>query len=475
MAWDLVLRGISVTVVEMSEIGDGTSGRFHGLLHSGGRYVVTDPTAAEECYQENGVLRQIVPSAIEPTGGYFARLEGDDPAFERAWMEGCGSAGIPVRAVSCSKLISEVPISKQLAAAYFVPDAVLEGFSLLHLLARAITSRGGVILERTRLTGVETSEGRVRGVRVAGSTGSYEISCDAVVNSGGPWAGEVSKHFGAPISMRLAHGVMVIFANRKVDVVINRLRRPGDGDIFVPHQSVVILGTSDVEQEDPDPPLVSRAEVRRIVALGQELIPESENWRALRAFAGVRPLYQRNGAPLASHEVSRDFTVIDHADDSLSGAFSVVGGKWTTFRLMGERTADAICAYLGVDFPSSTDHTKIETPSKARGPLTKGDPVLCECESVYRSDLVGVDGSLDEWRLRTWISMGPCQGTMCAHRARSLHQEIYGEDGKEQSYLQLREERERGMVSVFWGDGARQLALQRSLRFQSLGDPWDGK
>ena len=37
VAWDLVLRGIEVMVVEQGDIAHGTSGRFHGLLHSGAR------------------------------------------------------------------------------------------------------------------------------------------------------------------------------------------------------------------------------------------------------------------------------------------------------------------------------------------------------------------------------------------------------------------------------------------------------
>ena len=57
VAWDAALRGYDVTLVERGDLAEGTSGRFHGLLHSGGRYVVKDPLAAEECVVENAALR----------------------------------------------------------------------------------------------------------------------------------------------------------------------------------------------------------------------------------------------------------------------------------------------------------------------------------------------------------------------------------------------------------------------------------
>ena len=47
VAWDAALRGFDVVLVDRADLAEGTSGRFHGLLHSGGRYAVKDPHAAE--------------------------------------------------------------------------------------------------------------------------------------------------------------------------------------------------------------------------------------------------------------------------------------------------------------------------------------------------------------------------------------------------------------------------------------------
>ena len=75
---DLARRGLRSLLVERGDFGTGTTGRYHGLLHSGGRYAVKDSQAARECIEENRVLRRIAPASIEDTGGYFVATP-DDP------------------------------------------------------------------------------------------------------------------------------------------------------------------------------------------------------------------------------------------------------------------------------------------------------------------------------------------------------------------------------------------------------------
>ena len=59
---DLVMRGFRAVLVERGDLGQGTTGRYHGLLHSGGRYVVSDPISARECAEENEVLPTCTPT-----------------------------------------------------------------------------------------------------------------------------------------------------------------------------------------------------------------------------------------------------------------------------------------------------------------------------------------------------------------------------------------------------------------------------
>jgi glycerol-3-phosphate dehydrogenase len=61
LAHDLALRGLRVTLIERGEVTSGTSGRHHGLLHSGARYAVGDREAGLECIRENTILKRIAP------------------------------------------------------------------------------------------------------------------------------------------------------------------------------------------------------------------------------------------------------------------------------------------------------------------------------------------------------------------------------------------------------------------------------
>src|SRR5918994_1449332 len=95
VAWDAALRGYDVVLVERGDLAEGTSGRFHGLLHSGGRYVVKDALAAEECVAENAILREVIPDCIEDTGGLFVTTPDDDPAYGDEFMAGCRAVALP--------------------------------------------------------------------------------------------------------------------------------------------------------------------------------------------------------------------------------------------------------------------------------------------------------------------------------------------------------------------------------------------
>lgn len=470
VAWDLVLRGVPVTVVDAGDLGHGTSGRFHGLLHSGGRYVVRDAAAARECWQENQILRRIAPSTVEDTGGFFIEGADDEGDFAAEWVAGCRAVGLPVSEEAPAHLRRLVPeVRSDLRRVFRVPDAVLEGFRLLHLLSRNIVKRGGVVLTHTRVEHADLIGGRVVGVDVDGPGGRRRIACDVLVNAAGPWAGQVSQLYGDPIPLKLGGGLMLIFANRHTPVVVNRLAPPGDGDILVPHQSVAIFGTTDVRQDDPEPPPVTREDVLRLMALGRAMFPAMDSWRVLRAFTGVRPLYQpeHGRGEAASRWVTRDFTVIDSIRDA--GVVAVVGGKFSTFRAMAERTADVVARQLGVREPSRTS-TQVLEPEASR-PGHSRAPVVCECEEVATAALVPMTSEpLPEWRTPTWLAMGPCQGTFCIHRAAGLRRQGTSAEHVAAEVGALRAERDGGFTSVLWGANAQEWALNRAVRAETLGE-----
>src|SRR5215472_10220212 len=81
LAHDLTLRGVKVTLVERGEVTSGTTGRHHGLLHSGARYAVGDREAGVECIRENMVLKRIAPGTFERNDGLFVAVCDEDLEF----------------------------------------------------------------------------------------------------------------------------------------------------------------------------------------------------------------------------------------------------------------------------------------------------------------------------------------------------------------------------------------------------------
>src|SRR2546430_2788038 len=93
---DLSLRGIDAVLLEKGDLASGTTGRSHGLLHSGGRYCVNDLAAAIECVEEGRILRRIASTTIEDTGGDFVSGSGGDEKWGARFREGGAQTGVPL-------------------------------------------------------------------------------------------------------------------------------------------------------------------------------------------------------------------------------------------------------------------------------------------------------------------------------------------------------------------------------------------
>ena len=129
VAWDCALRGFDTVLVERRDLAEGTSGRFHGLLHSGARYAVKDVAAAEECIGENMVLREIAADSIEDTGGLFVTTPEDDPAYGDALVAGCGRVGIPIEEIPVAEALRREPrLNPGIQRAFAVPDAGIDAW-----------------------------------------------------------------------------------------------------------------------------------------------------------------------------------------------------------------------------------------------------------------------------------------------------------------------------------------------------------
>lgn len=492
VAWDACLRGLKVVVVEQGDLGQGTSGRYHGLLHSGGRYVLSDPPSAIDCARENVVLRRVAPQTIEDTGGLFLASPTDPSDFADRWFDACRQTGVLAEPLDPADVLRREPaLDRSLARAYAVQDASMDSFDLLHALGHAIRQAGGQLWLRHRLDRLVIHNGRVQAAIITSAADRQEriLGVEMVVNAAGPWSRQVAAMAGLDLPIALSKGTMVALADRIVHTVINRLKPPSDGDIIVPVGTVAVLGTTDVPVPHPTTFTIEPWEVDLLLAEAEVLIPGLSSRRLLRAWAGVRPLYRPPAAaPDQPRTLPRAHNILDHAErDGLQGIVSIIGGKLTTFRLMAEQTVDVICRRLGVTASCRTAETPLE-PAKQRfytlpdrwhrldsaEPASTPPQVYCECEMVTRRDLETALASpevkeLDDIRRDLRLGMGPCQAGFCGYRAAGLATALGKVSSPEDWLADFACERWRGMRPVAWGQSLRQMELHRRLYLDLLG------
>jgi len=437
--WDAALRGFDTILVERRDLNHGASGRFHGLLHSGGRYVVKDPVSARECIAENKILCKTHPQCIEETGGFFVVTPEDEGDYPDRFVQACADTGVPCEELSVAEALRREPrLNPRISRVFHVPDASIDGFQLNHATVQGAQQAGARILTYHEvvdllMTGPEDARTVVGALARDVARGEdVEIHADLVINATGAWAGHVASMAGVRVDVIPGKGIMIATAHRLVNTVINRCKMPSDGDILVPAHTVSIIGTTDVRVADPEDLRIEPWEVSLLMEEGEKLVPGFMQTRILRVWAGVRPLYQAHYAG-ASRDASRQFALLDHQErDGVAGLLTITGGKLTTFRLMAEKTMDKAAAYLGQRKPCLTAETR--TPGAEHGFYWLGhrlrevedgrlqNQLICECELVTRGMLEQAARnnptiSLDDLRRDVRLGMGPCQGGFCTYRA----------------------------------------------------------
>lgn len=355
-AHDLALRGLEVTVVERGDICNGTSGRTHGLLHSGGRYAVKDKESAIECIDENMILRKIVPQVIEPNGGLFIGLNDSDLAYAEDFIESCEACHIQIEELTPAQALKLEPnLNPRLVTAFLIPDGTFDPLRLALAFAATARANGARFRTYTEARGLLVDgQGNVTGVKIQdrASNKLEDLHADVVVNATGAWAGEITAMAGASVPVKPTPGVMVAYDKRLVERAVNRLNVPGDGDIILPQRRMVVVGTTSFEVENLDYVPVVEDQVKMMLERGMELIPAVQNASMRGAYMATRPLV---GGGESGRSIARTFKCYDHKETSgVDGFVTITGGKATTLRAMAEKTADVVCAKLGVTTPCAT-------------------------------------------------------------------------------------------------------------------------
>tara|TARA_R110002073_G_scaffold103072_1_gene233504 strand:- start:3459 stop:5012 length:1554 start_codon:yes stop_codon:yes gene_type:complete len=373
IALDASSRGYSVILLEMSDFTKSTSSKSTKLVHGGVRYLAQgDVALVREAVVERGLLTQNAPhlvkdqSFIIPTQSFFDELQYTVGLTFYDLLAGKLSLGRSKR-ISKAKTIKRISTinPKKITAGVVYHDGQFDDTRLAINALQSATERGAIVINYCKVTGlIKDGSGNVSGVKFFDEEEkkSYEIKGKQVVNATGVFADDVLK-------MDSPNAKKTIAPSQGVHIVLDKsflpdndaimIPKTDDGRVLflVPWHGRVIVGTTDtpIEEESLEP-IALEEEIQFILNTASRYLTKApKRSDVLSVFAGLRPLAAAEEGK-KTKEISRSHKIFT----SDSGLLTIVGGKWTTFRKMGEDLVDKTeIKNTWAHIPTKTKHLKI--------------------------------------------------------------------------------------------------------------------
>lgn len=391
-ALESVTRGYSTILVEQHDFAKATSSRSTKLIHGGVRYLQQgDIGLVFEALHERGLLRLNAPHLVRNQAFIIPNYDWWDGPFYtiglKVYDTMAGRFGLgPSVHISKEETMKAIPNLKEegLRGGVIYYDGQFDDSRLAINLAQTIADYGGVAINYMKVTSLIKNEDKlVCGAHVMDAeTGEdYSISARAIINCTGVFADDIMQ-------MDDPDAQKSIVPSQGVHLVLDREFLQGDFAIMIPKTSdgrvlfavpwydKVIVGTTDtlVDEARLEPKALDD-EIKFILDTAAEYLtrkPGRENVKSI--FAGLRPL-AASGQGKRTKEISRGHKIIV----SLSGLITTVGGKWTTYRKMGEETIDKAVLVAGLPERESVTRSL---------PIHGADniPVLTDALQHYGSD-----------------------------------------------------------------------------------------
>tara|TARA_R110000737_G_scaffold177718_2_gene202314 strand:+ start:512 stop:1963 length:1452 start_codon:yes stop_codon:yes gene_type:complete len=386
VALDAVSRGFKVALVEKVDFGKGTSSKATKLLHGGVRYLQNGDVGLviEALREREFVLTQaphlshiqkfVIPHYSHWQGWYYwAGLKTYDI------LSGTRSLGT-TRKISCDETLEILPNLKKkgLKGGIEYTDGQFDDTRLCIDLVSTINLMGGTCLNYCALDSFTYDEsGKINGgIAKDEMTGdSFEIKSKSVVNATGVFAEQTMALESEDTDIKIvpARGSHIVLDRSflQSDEAI-MIPKTSDGRVLflVPWHNVVIVGTTDVVSPKLTmEPKATAKEISFILTNAAHYLEKKPTKKdILSTFAGLRPLAAPKKEGKKSKEISRSHKIVV----SKAGLVSVLGGKWTTFRKMGEDAVDKIINNEALpDRESKSESTKIYNGS----PKSKGENI----------------------------------------------------------------------------------------------------
>lgn len=351
IARDLALRAktaghpLKVALIDKGHFSSGTSGRNSQLIHGGLRYLkYMEFGLVREALRERSTLLEIAPHLVEPLAFLIPMYSQFAKYFYGTglWMYDtlAGERNIsPHRGVPLAELRRLEPglnPHELVSAAVFWDARVHSARFVLENLFEA-EANGTVVMNYLEAIEFSQKDGvwtvTVKDV-LAGTT--FTVNARRLVNTTGPWAGEV---WPKENTLRLVRGSHIIVPRlNQSENAIAYFEENGRIIFFIPWGSkkdLTLIGTTDVDHDgSPDRVQISAEETEYLLKIAADIFPESKGMQPIATYSALRPLVQSGGSSATS--TSREHRIWASAD----GVVHVAGGKYTTYRSMSEEAAD---------------------------------------------------------------------------------------------------------------------------------------
>lgn len=381
---DLALNGVDVLLVDQGDFCSGASAASSHMAHGGIRYLENGEfRLVREAVQERNRLITNAPHLVKP-------LPTTIPIFKRF----SGLLNAPLKFLGLLDRPSErgsliIKIGLMLYDTYSGPQGVVprhrflgraeslaEWPALNPAVVNTATYYDGIILQPERLgmelvLDAEADEPRARAlnyVSLAGANrgvvtlrdevtgGSFEVKPRLLINAAGPWIDIANAKLGHPTRyIGGTKGSHVVLDHPQLRAAIGDHEfffENKDGRIVLifPLYDRVLIGTSDIAVASPDGVRCTEEEVQYFLEMLGRVFPSIKVGREhiVFSFSGVRPLAATKSK--TTGQITRDHEIEVLAPDKTGlgfPVFSLVGGKWTSFRAFAEQVTDRTLTFLG--------------------------------------------------------------------------------------------------------------------------------
>lgn len=347
---ETISRGYSAVLFESSDFTKSTSGKSTKLVHGGVRYLAQGNVGlVREASIERGRLLKNAPKLVKNTGFVI-------PTF-KLWETIMYTLGLKFydllagsysfgksRRISREKLSELQPNLKtnNRTSGVFYHDGQFDDSRLAIDLLKSATLMGGIAINYMPVKKLHKNQkGILTSVEAEDlETGnSYRIKGKCIINASGVFADSVMEmdQKDHKKSIRPSQGIHLIVDKKFLpgDTAL-MIPKTDDGRVLfaVPWHNRLVLGTTDTPVENiSHEPKALESEIDFILTtLKKYLIVSPEREDILSVFAGLRPLAATGEGENKTKEISRSHKILI----SPSGLYSIIGGKWTTYRKMAE-------------------------------------------------------------------------------------------------------------------------------------------